>query len=255
MARKQIGTVSFSITGEFITDHCRERVLSGDWCGALAVLEEVEGFGMENSIKLLKGEVELYGDSSTEKGVLLRETDSTDKAILKYLKSFNFLYAGLYNFNNTVFKPEYHVKAFNAEDIETAIEIYGEDSDTSAFFRARSMHYAPNSTYLATGPVTKQDKINGDYDPKLVSKKALLWKPVADYPIWITPHKILKMLWLITINTVNCQNFKPLVQNSLNRKKPRTLRKLKAPALLLKNFTLVKIMMLKTKREKKNITL
>lgn len=189
MARKQIGTVSFSITGEFITDHCRERVLSGDWRGALAVLEEVEGFGMENSIKLLKGEVELYGDSSTEKGVLLRETNSTDKEILKYLKSFNFLYAGLYNFNNTVFKPEYHVKAFNAEDIETAIEIYGEDSDTSAFFRARSMHYAPNSTYLATGPVTKQDKINGNYDSKLVSKKALLWKPVADYPIWITPHK------------------------------------------------------------------
>lgn len=188
MARKEIGTVSFSITGEFITEQCRSMVLSGNWRGAIAILEDVNGFGMDNSIRLLKGEIELYGNSA-EEGIFMREQDQEDEDLIDYLKTFKFQHSGLYMYKNKVYRPEYLVTAFNIEDVKTAMAIHGKNDRSSAFFRARSFHYAPSNDYIATGPLTSHDRREGDYDEGLVSKKAMLWKPVDDYPIWVTPHR------------------------------------------------------------------
>lgn len=75
----EVQTVTFSVTGEFITEHARDRVRPGDlgWQSALRFLtDSICGLSMEDAIDILKGEMRFTGSSADPKGILFFPEDS-----------------------------------------------------------------------------------------------------------------------------------------------------------------------------------
>jgi hypothetical protein len=89
--KRRIHTVRFTVTGEFVTRHARDKVLEGDWDSAIRFLvENLHGMDYNIAISILSGKQCLIGDSSTEVK-LANDSDSGD-----YLKNLNWMYRGHY---------------------------------------------------------------------------------------------------------------------------------------------------------------
>lgn len=64
------GTVTFAVTGEWITGHARDRLDEMGWANALRFLtESISGLTTDDAAEILKGEMRLTGSSRDERGV------------------------------------------------------------------------------------------------------------------------------------------------------------------------------------------
>lgn len=180
--RTLIGEFSFSISGQYLTDISREMVISGKWREALEVLNSA----IENtdiSMSILTGQKKLTGNSRTD-DIFLTDQEQDCPDLQKYLKTFHFQHSGLFLHKGKIYRPEYIVTSLGQEDARFAIEQNGRLERSNEFFRARAMYYAPDHSYIASGPVTMADR---ESDNVIESKELILWKPVDNIPLWIKP--------------------------------------------------------------------
>lgn len=190
--REKLTEVSFSITGEFLTEHARHMTLSKDWRGAIKLIAEgVDGASMDIALAVLRGEKQFVGECSRDLNTLDLVEDSKDRPETQgYLKTLAFQNAGLLNVSGKVFRPRWQVEALGPEDFEFASH-KGHMIDSDEFLILRAQYYAGTSkcNYHVTLPKNHDAKAERvDFRDKETSERIVMWEPYDDYPIWITPH-------------------------------------------------------------------
>ncbi|MCP3682372.1 MAG: hypothetical protein GY861_06740, partial [bacterium] len=116
--------VSFSVSGEFITDHFRGRVLEGCWRHALKGLmeslktEDEDGKAVECSydvaIRILRGEKKLVGVND------LDYVDEDLEVKVEYQSQVDWLYAGYYydTIHDLIYTPYAMVTNYGQHDVQ-----------------------------------------------------------------------------------------------------------------------------------------
>jgi hypothetical protein len=154
----------FKVTGKFITQHTRDKVIEGDWEDAIRFLVEyLHGMDFNIAISILSGKQRLTGDSSI--GVKLeKDSDSSD-----YLKRLNWVYRGYFQHSDRQWYVPYAItNSFGERDFSFFKSDY-------PFSRAR--YYLNNK---------EKDKIFGLKCKQFEGyEKAVLFELVKSPPIWI----------------------------------------------------------------------
>lgn len=100
--------MTFSITGEFITEHFRQLCLEGHWSEALnSIQDSLIGFSVENAIAVLSGEKNLVGENKLS----LEENKDTS-----YKEEFLSLYKNLLYRGTELWEVVYKMNTINPKD-------------------------------------------------------------------------------------------------------------------------------------------
>jgi len=101
MTKKLIEQVSFSITGEFMTNYARERALEGEWDSAISFLKDnLIGMTEEQAGHVVSGHAKITGDTRLRNITMEQDDDSEEyKASLR-----EFYFDGLFSHNNVIYK-------------------------------------------------------------------------------------------------------------------------------------------------------
>lgn len=102
--------VCFSVTGEFMTEFSRTRVVEGRWDHAIQTLECLEGISLDQIIKILKGDSKLTGDSNV--GIELE-----DDADQTYKEDLHHMFVGIWNNNGRFMRPYAYVSSWGPHDM------------------------------------------------------------------------------------------------------------------------------------------
>ncbi len=172
----------FVITGEAIAEHARGLMLSDRPGEALRVLCQcLVGDGViDVAHKVLAGESQLTGDS--KKGVGVKPARKT-KALRRYLKDLQFIYAGRVRLNNCWHRPRGRVTRFDGDDARAALKSLGRVSlplplsdapGSKAFAKLRATYYAlPNERV----ELVEIDNV----------ETFVVFEPCGEPPQWLTP--------------------------------------------------------------------
>ncbi len=96
--------VGFKITGEWLADFARTRLLEGAWDHALSLLQDsLEGITLDQSVSILKGETTLIGDSRT--GIDIVPFDKEDENYQNYMSDVDYLYGTIFKIGDQHWKP------------------------------------------------------------------------------------------------------------------------------------------------------
>lgn len=118
--------VTFSITGQYLTNLAREQVLSKNWQFAVKFLKEdllkddgEPALTYEQIIAILKGDKKIVGESNSQKQTL-RVVEDND---LKYKQDLNYLYSAIYNDGNGhYYQPYAEVTSWGREDLTNDVK-------------------------------------------------------------------------------------------------------------------------------------
>lgn len=189
MGKRLIGSVSFSITGAFLTEHARGLVLSKEPREAKDFLiESLEGMTEDLATKILKGEAMLDGVTNEDGGIFM--TAQVDNEELQYyLETFKFQNAGILRHNDKYYRPKIHVTSYDINDFQHARKILGNDIQRShETAKARASFYAYDGM-IASAPSTSYDKRDGCVPNNFETNIVVLWELISDFPSWVKPHK------------------------------------------------------------------
>lgn len=201
--REVVASVAFSISGEFIAEHARGLVLCGPgkWRSALEMLvEDLGGMTTDLALSILRGEKTLVGDSCEENGIQLADADPTDPRITSYLHQLNYMFGGMWQYKDHVYRPYARVNTFGHLDFLYASSHEPDwDSNRTSdvpfeVIVRRPMYYARSQTDISTvsiegvGPFYTIVDVDSD---RVNDRKygAVLWERISDYPLWLSPHK------------------------------------------------------------------
>lgn len=192
--------VHFSIDGEFLANHARDRVCEGAWERALKLLtEDLEGMTHEMAIAVLKGEADLTGSSADEAGIGIKELPKDGKKAQEMAKQLHFLYGSAFRYREKYWKPYARVTSWGEADSLFAFEDQvGHVLETtgSRFFadklwaRKRSLFYADDRVHdmLVIFPVSKTQ------DAFILCKEAPMPPLWLDVPVGPPDRVLLDML-------------------------------------------------------------
>lgn len=214
--RTLIGSVCFTITGSFLTEHARGLVLSKEPREAKDFLiESLEGMTEDLATKILKGEAMLSGSTSDEEGIFMTE-QVQDEEFEYYTKTFKFQNAGILRHNGKYYRPKLHVTSYDINDFQHARKILGDNIYRShETAKARASYYAYDGM-IPSAPSTSYDKREGCVPNNFETNIVVLWELVSDFPSWIKPHKnaqealddYLSVCWLSCVGAAdNWQTF------------------------------------------------
>lgn len=152
----------FSVTGEFLTQHARDRQAERGWDDAIRFLtESLDGCTADHAMQVLRGRMRIVGDSRNDDVGLEQEEPATSA---KVAAAECELYAGYVREGSTWWRPYATVTSWARRDAEPGesqgrLSRYGpvlEEKPPSGRDRAkewratvtkaRSMHYARNPT-------------------------------------------------------------------------------------------------------------
>ena len=107
-------TVYFSVTGEWITNFFRDKVLEGDWQRAINELRDTISCTLEQSMSILCGDNKLVGvDSHDDPGIdLVKDGECSD-----YLETLRYQYGHLVRIDNKWMKPYAYVTNYGIKDV------------------------------------------------------------------------------------------------------------------------------------------
>jgi hypothetical protein len=177
--------VHFSITGEFITEHARDKVQEGDWAGAIRFLKtSVIGFTYDHAISVLSGEMCLTGENNLQ---LEKDTSPKDE----YLRQLDYLYGSYVKLDGHWYKPYACVTNYGFKDIcefdrDTPF-INGQEVRGDC----RARHYCEERTdkifvlncgtalsSLEAEPTTEKNRIDRGY-------RCVLFTQTVEPPVWM----------------------------------------------------------------------
>ncbi len=181
---------TFLVTGEFITDHCRDRVFDFDWEDGLRFLSNsVPNITYAQSIEILAGRKAFDGDSRVGCNIV----DETSERQKETNRRYGFKYAGIFYERSTKkhWRPYAYVRGWDADDIaegripnryhpKPAAKMLSSacGGDMAAWGRFRCVAYMDNriddNMFYAAIPVPGE--------PTLI--QAVLWRDVRSPPLW-----------------------------------------------------------------------
>jgi len=166
--------VSFSITGEFITEQAKDFMMEPDWCRAIKFLKEtLIGITLEQCIMVLKGDTKIIGDSRND-DVGMVEVEERDKAYDEQLDfAYHHVYAPLGS--NFIYRPYGYVGSYSTRDMEYS-ELKGKAIHNSLYY-ARD-----DRNDLAIPCTIEVDGITREVD-------ILFEKLEHQLPHWIKPNR------------------------------------------------------------------
>ena len=180
----------FVISGEFVTQHVRNRVLDGCWEDALTFLtKNMGGMTTDIALDILNGTSKIGGATDEPKGVYLDEDDPTQGKTKEYLDSLAFQTAGALRDNKGYWWVPYAaVTGFCREDAKFASETYGMAAGQYAgvslmWAEERVRFYADDRR---RDRISEVDLLDCDFP---TSKVSILWKTVNGIPFWIDSCK------------------------------------------------------------------
>ncbi|UTC29742.1 hypothetical protein BAJUN_01120 [Bajunvirus bajun] len=193
MSAAQAKTVCFTVTGEFLTDFARTRVIEGRWDHGLRTLVEgLHGMTTDQAIAILKGDQKLIGDSNV--GVdMVPDDDAEHKA------AFDRLFAGVYlDSDGRVLRPYAVVSTWGPEDMNAEEKFNTKGSDTvyrrSVGGKRRGEDLAYRSLFYARDrqrDVLRQVRIPVEFSrdlPRPGDVQDVLFQEVRNYPTILAPH-------------------------------------------------------------------
>ncbi len=193
-ARELIKEVSFSITGQAVTDHVRLQVLSDQWREALDLLtQEVQGCTMEMALDILGGKKVFQGSSNSEFGIQLVDDSAENPETARYLETFAFQNCGLLLKKGKVYRPAYVIEALGQDDFDYAIRSIGRNENgTPAFMRLRAMYYVNTlkQELLVTVPDATHQAVRVDLrNATDASQMLVVWEERSATPSWAKTSK------------------------------------------------------------------
>lgn len=174
----------FIITGESVTRAARDLMLSDDPGKAWRLIaDHLIGEGVEQvTRRLLAGEINLVGDSSS--GIGIEDADPND--VSDYIESVRYIYAGRVRLQGQWYRPYGVVVALGPDDARHA----GSDAGSApsalnsrayhAWSRRRAEFYASDDCRVEC--IDKVD--GGDLDGRYV-----VFEPCSEPPQWLRPSK------------------------------------------------------------------
>lgn len=173
-------TVSFRITGEFLTKHARDLATEGAWDGALKFLtDSLDGIPYKLVIEILNGNKKLVGMNDS--------IDSADDDDKEYKQLLSWQYGGLFRpgIHQAAYRPYAYVTGWGPDDANYACRTAGGAAPTmfsphkNKWYHARSMFYADNKdTDIAVDGLNLQDK----------SYVTVLFEKLPSVPVWVTTY-------------------------------------------------------------------
>ena len=116
--------VHFTIEGEFLSDHVRDRVKEGAWESALNLLvRDLEGMTHEIAIAILKGEATLTGASGDPEGLGLKRLPADGPLAKAMAESLQFQYGRTFRYREEYWRPYARVTSWGKEDALFALDI------------------------------------------------------------------------------------------------------------------------------------
>lgn len=132
----------FSVTGEFITEHARDREIERGWGDALRFLETINGLDYEMRVGILAGRLRMVGNSRD--GSL----DLVDDAEKERFSVTARRYAGIVRGNNRWVRPYAFVMTLSSTDHREWVrsQPWRARANPAEFWKERSRHYCRNPT-------------------------------------------------------------------------------------------------------------
>lgn len=187
MSRKNVGTVCFTVEGEFITDLARTFVREGDWKKGLSTLKDsIIGISTDYCIDILSGKSKMVGSNEFD----LVEDDLINNE--EWLKEQYYSYfSGVFYYEGKFYKPYGHVESLNAKDLSIALENMGLESVPT------------NAGYTDEVTIDLNLERAGTYKNRLsdfvfYSPSENVWVlsetiEAFDYPMWISKEQAISM--------------------------------------------------------------
>jgi hypothetical protein len=168
---RQSEMVCFRIDGEWLTDHCRSLVTEGRWRLAMATLiDGLPGISTDQVFSVLRGSHKLLGVNEV---VIVPEDRLDDLA--KYQRLVRYQFGGIWRRSGReLWQPYAIVTHLGSEDLPGDVTSRSREK----WGRRRILYYADDP---------KKD-IQTDSEPGGDMGLAVLWRKLADPPLWIDGH-------------------------------------------------------------------
>lgn len=182
-------TLCFRVSGEWLTDFSRQRVIEGDWDHAYRVLDSLEGMTLDYATKILKGDASLTGDSSDEDGIGLSTEEDT-----KWKKELQWHFGHVWKAGKDYYQPYAIVTSWGKEDLNASKDMVLTNHSSSrplrnGTFGITNMEAGCRTLYYADDPkddVVAHVKLPYDYYPEVARTREgevdILLRRVNNFP-------------------------------------------------------------------------
>ena len=189
-----MAVMHFSINGEFVTRHARDRIFERGWEDALRFLNEnVMELGLDRSVAILRGAYRLDGvnDLTLEK--------ETPDVRAKLVERMNYTFAGTVFDGTHYWRPYATVDNWGPKDLREAFVnlnphvgiLHMSKIGGRANGMPRNVHYMDDQKQ--DKPLWMKVKPDG-----IDSEACVLWKQVKSVPIWY--HAFNNMQWQVALD-------------------------------------------------------
>jgi len=119
MGKRKIGSVSFQVHGDFITDFCRSLVREGNWRKGLDSLREsIIGINSDQCYEILSGKKQLVGVNSLE------YVDDDKHLNKEWIEEYYYAYfSGIFWHNRKFYKPYGYIDHLCGDDLTRAMKL------------------------------------------------------------------------------------------------------------------------------------
>lgn len=166
-------TAQFTITGEFLTNHARDRMLEDEPGRAYRLIADCLSGEDTDTVarRLLKGEVKLVGDST--EGIYAEDDDDASE----YIKQLRWVYAGRVRLDKQWYRPRGVVLSWGPDDARAAGKAYGPVPTTASSSGMKRWAQLRADYYACDGE--KALLVNG--------ARWTVFEPCGEPPQWLTP--------------------------------------------------------------------
>jgi phosphohistidine swiveling domain-containing protein len=186
-----MGTVHFSIEGEYLTEISRQRVIEGRWDHAFKILfEGLEGISESQVFSILRGDSKLIGANDVD----LVEDDDT-----KHKKALHYAYGGCYvTSEGRYMRPYAVVTSWGPDDYDFKMGRTSAGSDVvyrKSIGSRDPKNYASRSLFYANDPsrdLLRHVPLPKDYvglrESVFFSEYDVLFEDVINFPAMLVPY-------------------------------------------------------------------
>lgn len=171
---------SFVVSGEFITEFARTRVLEREWDSAIEILTNLHGITMDQIFSILRAQTKLVGDSTT--GINIEpEVDCPE--VQDYHEQLRWLYSGVWRHQGSFWEPYAIVTSWGREDMIASVgaSIPFAPGGEKAFVHS-SLHYADSGSDIAT-----VEKTPDHWESPNTKTVDVLWRKLPSFPFLLIP--------------------------------------------------------------------
>jgi phosphohistidine swiveling domain-containing protein len=188
--KREMTSLRFTISGEFLTEHFRGLVLEENWTGAIkGLMDSLIGVTYDQVISILSGENRLIGDTARDEDIQMVK-DTCFASTKKYLEDVEFLYGHLYKENKATWRPYAVVTNWGPHDVYPDYKFHYDSGLKSIAVRRRSSHYMNNKSQDRLHTLNmKIDESKGLKFFRGLGAQMLFEKSDATVPIWYTVKK------------------------------------------------------------------